>query len=71
MMNRKIVTRKVRRSSGDINRFDREFWRKSGHEARFKASWEMVREVSLIRGEPDACQQGLQRSVQNIKRRTG
>ena len=48
-MNRKIVVKKVRRSSGNVNQFDRECWKKSGHEARFKASWEMVSEVFLIR----------------------
>ena len=68
-MKRKIVAKKVKRSAGDSNKFDKEFWIKLGHEARFKASWEMVSEVFLIKGEPDACQQRLQRSVQNIKRR--
>lgn len=68
-MKRKIYAKKVRKSSRDSKSFDREFWKKLGHEARFKAAWEMVSEVSLFRGEPDASQQRLQRSIQNIKRR--
>ena len=69
-MKRTIITKKVKRSSQDINTFDREFWKKLGHEARFKAAWEMVSEAFLFKGEPDASKQRLQRSVQNIKRRT-
>jgi hypothetical protein len=67
---RRIIIKKVKRSSPDINTFDREFWKKQGHEARFKASWEIVSESFLFKGEPDASKQRLQRSVQNIKRRT-
>lgn len=69
-MQRKIVGRKIRRSLDDESQFDREFWKQAGHEARFAATWEMVDQVSLIRGGKRVSQSGLQRSVQNIQRRT-
>ncbi len=68
-MKRKFITQKVSRSSRAPNTFDQNFWKNLGHEAKFQAAWEMVIEVSLFRGETDASQQRLQRSVQNIKRR--
>jgi len=69
-MQRIILEKKSYRSSGEKDDFDKEFWRKAGHEARFAATWEMVNEVHLIRGENNVCQPGLQRSVQTIKRRS-
>ena len=68
-MKRVIVAKKVLRSSDAVGEFDGNFWRRSGHEARFTAAWEMVREVRLMRGEKNVGQQRLQRSVQNIERR--
>lgn len=70
-MKRVITSRKVKRGSGQEDEFDRDFWRKMGHEKKFAAAWEMVNEVALIRGEKDARQPRLQRSVQTIKRRSG
>jgi hypothetical protein len=67
---RKISGQMVRRSSKEEIIFDRNFWRKAGHEARFAAAWEMTQEVSAIRGQSDECQPGLQRSVQNIQLRS-
>ncbi len=64
-----IMSRKTYRTSKDQSLFDEEFWRRAGHEAKFAASWEMVNEVRLIRGEKDVSQPRLQRSIQNIKRR--
>jgi hypothetical protein len=66
-----MITRKILRSQGDESEFDHAFWKNAGHEARFAAAWEMVDEVALIRGEKDAGQPGLQRSVQHIQRRSG
>ena len=68
-MKRAINAKKVRRSSVNIKEFDRDFCKKAGHEARFRAAWEMVNEVRLIRGERNVSQQRLQRSIQSIKRR--
>jgi hypothetical protein len=70
-MKRVFTARKVKRSSGLEDEFDRDFWRKMGHEKRFAAAWEMVNEVALVRGEKDAGQPRLQRSIQTIKRRSG
>ena len=70
-MKRVITSRKVKRGSGKEDEFDRDFWGKMGHEKKFAAAWEMVNEVALIRGEKDARQPRLQRSVQTIKRRSG
>ncbi len=68
---RVFITRKIRRGVNEEKDFDREFWKKAGHEARFAAAWEMVNEFYLIRGNKDVGEQRLQRSIQNIKRRVG
>ncbi len=70
-MKRVITTRKVKRGSAEAEEFNREFWRNMDPEKKFAAAWEMVNEVALIRGEKDILQAGLQRSVQNIIRRSG
>ena len=67
MKDRVIMARMAKRGADETS-FDREFWRKVGHEARFAAMWDMVAEVNLIRGEHGQ-QPRLQRSVQNILRR--
>ncbi len=66
MGRRKITERLTTLDKKD--EFDREFWRKAGHEARFAAAWEMVVEVELIRGK-NAAEPRLQRDVLRIKRR--
>jgi hypothetical protein len=70
-MNRVVITRKVKRGSGQEEEFDLEFWRNMEPEKKFAAAWEMVNEIALLRGEKNASQSGLQRSVQTIKRRSG
>jgi len=47
--------------------FDLEFWAKLGAEKRFKASWDMVLEVNVIKGK-GVDESRLQRHVQNIER---
>ena len=69
MKKRLIMARMTRRGQQEHD-FDREFWQKAGHEARFAAAWEMIAETELIRGH-NVNQSGLQRSVQNILRRKG
>lgn len=69
MAKRLVIERLVRRDEDDGS-FDREFWRRLGHEARFAAAWEMTAEVNLIRGK-DADESRLQRSVERIQRREG
>lgn len=64
-----VMARLIDRRVHDEGGFDKEFWANAGHEARFAAAWEMINEVRLIRGENNVRQSGLQRSVQNIKRR--
>jgi hypothetical protein len=64
---RVVIGRLVKR--GDEEAFNREFWHNQGAEARFAAAWEMVCEVELFRGN-NASESRLQRSVQNIKRRS-
>ena len=66
-MERKFITKKS--TFKDKNTFNVEFWKKVSPEVKFAATWEMVSEVNLIRGEKDAGESRLQRSVQNIKRR--
>jgi len=50
----------------DDGSFDREFWDRVGHEGRFSAMWDMVKDAARIRGE-DGSQLRLQRSVQHIR----
>ena len=52
----------------DKGKFDRDFWRRAGHEARFAASWEMVVEAELIRGKTP-CELRLVKSVERLFRR--
>lgn len=66
-----VMARMISRFSHDVDSFDKEFWSKAGHEAKFEAAWQMINEVRLIRGEKNVSQSRLQRSVQNIKRRSG
>jgi hypothetical protein len=61
--NRTVTAAMVRRGSTEAVEFDRTFWARAGHEARFAAAWEMVQEISLFRGQKDAIQSRLQRSV--------
>lgn len=64
---RQITGRLVKRGEAE-KEFDREFWRRAGHEARFAAAWQMVVESYLFRGR-DAGELRLQRSVENLQRR--
>ena len=70
-MSRAVITRKVKRGSGQEEEFDLEFWRNMEPEKKFAAAWEMVNEIALIRGGGNVGQSRLQRSVQTIKRRSG
>lgn len=66
MAKRIIMERPVKR--GETEAFDREFWRKAGHESRFAAAAEMVVESRLFRGQ-DADESRFQRSFECLKRR--
>ena len=66
-MTKRFIMEKLSRR-GEEDTFDREFWRKVGHEGRFAATWEMVNEADLFRGK-NVSQSRLQKSVQTIKRR--
>lgn len=66
-MERQFITNKS--TFKDKNKFNVEFWKKVDPEIKFSAAWEMVNDVHLIRGEKDAGESRLQRSVQNIIRR--
>jgi hypothetical protein len=65
-----ITARLIRRGETAETDFDREFWAAAGHERRFAAAWEMVDEVSLMRGGSRVTQQRLQKSVEHLKRRS-
>jgi hypothetical protein len=66
---RVVVVNLCRQNSQDAITFDRKFWSDAGPEARFSAAWEMVKEVSLFRGEKDVRQSRLQRSVCTFQQR--
>jgi hypothetical protein len=65
---RQIIERVTTRDKADD--FDREFWRKAGHEARWVAAHEMVIETELFRGR-HAGEFRLQRTVESVQRRNG
>jgi hypothetical protein len=67
---RVVMARVIKRGEGDERAFDREFWQRVGHEGRFAASWDMVAEYDILRGN-DAGQSRLQRSVVRLERREG
>ena len=69
-MGKRLVMERLIRDGHDDGSFDRDFWRRLGHEARFAAAWDMVAEVDLIRGK-DARESRLQRSVEHLQRREG
>jgi hypothetical protein len=60
------MARLVRRRDAGAE-FDQEFWQQVGHEGRFAAMWQMVKEVQAMRGG-NGRQPRLQRSVQSIER---
>jgi len=68
MPNRVIEEKLTKR--GETDDFDREFWRKAGHEACWAAAAEMVVEVELFRGK-HARELRLQRTVETLRRRKG
>lgn len=67
LMKRIVMARVLRNGETDDGSFDREFWRRQGHEAIFAAAWEMVEEARMMKdangGEPR-----LQRSVSRVVR---
>jgi hypothetical protein len=69
-MKNQIIMAKLIRQDEDQKEFDRIFWQKAGHEAKFSAAWDMVDEVYLMKGK-HVIKSRLQRTVQNIKRRAG
>ena len=61
------MAKKMKLSQQDEEGIDREFWDSVGPAGRFNAAWEMVSEISVMRGG-DGSQPRLQRSIQNIQR---
>lgn len=68
--NGRLVVERLGPRGADERRFDAEFWRNAGHEARFAAAWQMIAEAQLFKGA-DGRQPRLQRSVQALVRRAG
>ncbi|MGF1571927.1 MAG: hypothetical protein ACFCU1_02540 [Sumerlaeia bacterium] len=66
-MTLKITERLTKRGEVE-NIFDREFWAKAGHDAKFIAAWQMVIESYLFWGK-DAGELRLQQSVETLQRR--
>jgi hypothetical protein len=62
------MVRVLRPQEKDDGAFDLEFWDRVGAEGRFAAAWDMISEVSTLRGE-DAGEPRLQRSVLRLRRR--
>ena len=65
---KRLVMERIGPRGRAAEEFDREFWRRAGHEARFAAAWDMIAEAQLVRGK-NASQPRLQRSVQTLERR--
>jgi hypothetical protein len=62
------MVRLLKRHEADDGSFDLELWQRIGAEGRFAASWEMVAEASLFRGE-NGDQPRLHRSAVRLLRR--
>ena len=69
-MEKRIIMERIIPRGRDNGEFDLEFWRRAGPEMRFAAAWAMVMEADLFKGR-HAVKSRLQRSIQNIERRTG
>jgi hypothetical protein len=64
------MSRVLRPGDVDDRSFDREFWREQGIEQILFASWDMVNEVRVMRGEHGS-EPRLQRSVCRVVRPAG
>lgn len=64
---RKIYARFCRMGEEE-KEFDRWFWREQGPEGKWQATWLMVRQLYLIRGQ-DVPELRLRRDVEVLKRR--
>ena len=62
----KKIHENIAHSFKDAKAFDEMFWKKAGYEARFSATWLMVRDYYKIRGKNGTLQR-LRRTVQNIQ----
>jgi hypothetical protein len=69
-MKERVVTGRLVRQGPEEKRFNREFWRTVDSAERLAAVWDMVAEADRIKGK-NVGKSRLQRSVQNILRRTG
>lgn len=50
----------------ETRKFDIEFWKKAGPQARFEAAWQMINDFFKIRGK-SVPKLRLRRSVQNVE----
>ena len=66
---RKIITNKAKIGSKEEEEFNIRFWKNIEGPRKLEIAWEMIEDLYLIRGEPDASKQRLRRSVENILRR--
>ena len=64
----RIIVERLGERGAAEQEFNRAFWATVSHESKFAAMWEMVAEITLIRGQ-DARQPRLQRSIQRVLRR--
>jgi hypothetical protein len=68
---KKIWVRKVTLKNADRD-FDLMFWQSCGAEARFSASWQMLKEFELLKGRGGSgAKFRLRRTIQNIKQAPG
>ncbi len=65
---RRTMVERLVHSHEEVEEFNREFWRSVGHEVRFAAAWDMVLDVSRMRGKR-ARQPRLRRSVTKLEHR--
>lgn len=68
---RDIVENKTRAGSDDEKRFNIAFWRSVAPGIKLVAAWEMVGELKWFKGETNAGESRLQRSVERLERRIG
>lgn len=67
---RRTMIARLVHSHEEVDEFNREFWRRAGHEAKFAAAWDMLLDVQRMRGKRGR-QPRLQRSVEALERRSG
>jgi hypothetical protein len=66
---RQVIACKTRRGSPEEKQFNINFWQMVPEGDKLVAAWEMIGEIAIFKGQTNAGESGLQRSVAHVERR--